>query len=115
MSWVNPVSPQHAGALPPRPTLPMGPLDAVWHLLGLFVPALSTGAIAATLAKGLWRREVRPIPWWRLAAWRSAMGSAALLAGLVILGRDGRVLSYLAMLVACAVGLWWAGFRPTRR
>jgi hypothetical protein len=93
----------------------MGLLDVVWHLLGLFLPALSTGAIVAAGAKWLWRRELKHIPWWRLAAWPSATGSAALWAGLVILGRDGRMLSYLAMVAACALGLWWAGFTPARR
>ena len=29
----------------------MGPLDATWHLLNFFAPALGTGLIAADLAK----------------------------------------------------------------
>jgi hypothetical protein len=38
----------------------------------------------------------------------------ALLAGLLIQGRDGRMATYLGMVVACAAGLWWAGFGPGR-
>jgi hypothetical protein len=93
----------------------MGPLDALAHLLGLFMPALGTAPIAAALAKGLWRRELAREAWWRLTAWSSAAGSLALLGGLVVLGRDGRMASYSAMLLACALALWWAGFGPARR
>ncbi len=93
----------------------MGPLDAIVHLLGLFVPALITGLIAAGLAKLLWRRELARVPWLRLALWSCVAGSAALLGGLIFFGRDGRMLSYLAMVGASALALWWAGFGPVRR
>ena len=36
----------------------MGPLDAFWHLLNFFAPAVGVGLIAAALAKLLWRREL---------------------------------------------------------
>ena len=93
----------------------MGPLDALWHLLGLFMPALATGLMAASAAKALWRRELKGVSWRRLVAWPSAAGSIVLLAGLVLLGRDGRMLSYGAMVVASALALWWVGFLSPRR
>lgn len=93
----------------------MGPLDAVGHLIGLLMPALGTGLIASALAKWLWRRALRSTSWLRLAVWPCAAGSVALLAGLVMLGRDGRMLSYAAMVSAAALSLWWAGFGPLRR
>ena len=93
----------------------MSPVDAFWHLLGLFMPALATGVIAATAAKWLWRRELTSIPWRRLTGWSVAAGSLALLAGLVLLSRDGRMLSYVAMVVASALALWWVAFGPSRR
>ena len=90
----------------------MSPLDAFWHVLGLFLPALCTGLIAATAAKWLfWRRELQRVRWQRLAAWACAAGSLALLGGLVLFGRDGRMVSYGAMVAASALALWWAG-RP---
>jgi hypothetical protein len=89
----------------------MGPLDAIWHLLNLIAPGLGLGAIAAGLAKLLWRRELAPVPWRRLAGWAAAASIAALLAGLVLTGRDGRMGTYGAMVLACAGALWWAGFR----
>lgn len=93
----------------------MGPVDAFWHLLGLLMPALATGVLAATAAKWLWQRELASVPWRRLAGWPVVAGSLALLAGLVLFGRDGRMLSYVGMLVASALALWWAGFGPSRR
>jgi hypothetical protein len=92
----------------------LGPLDAIGHLLGLFMPAMCTAPIAAVLAKLVWRRDLARVAWWRLAAWSAAAGSLALLGGLVVLGRDGRLLSYGAMAAASALALWWVGFRPAR-
>ena len=92
----------------------MSPIDAFWHVLGLFPPALGTGLIAAAAAKGLfWRAELRRVRWRRLIGWACAAGSLALLGGLVLFGRDGRIASYGAMVAASALALWWAGFvRP---
>lgn len=92
----------------------MSPLDALWHVLGLFLPALGTGLLAAAAAKGLfWRAELRRVGWWRLIAWSCSAGSLALLGGLVLFGRDGRMASYGAMVAASALALWWTGFvRP---
>ena len=91
----------------------MSPIDAFWHLLGLFLPALATGALAAAMAKLLWRTDLRGCRWLRLAGWSAVAGSLALLSGLVLFGRDGRMLSYGAMAFASALALWWAGFvRP---
>lgn len=93
----------------------MGPVAAFWHLLGLFMPALATAVMAATAVKWLWRRELARVSWLALALWPTAAGSLALLAGLVLLGRDGRMLTYAAMVVACALASWWVAFGLSRR
>lgn len=90
----------------------MGPLDALWHLLDFFAPALAVGALGATLAKLCWRRELAAVPWRRLAGWGCAGAALTLLVMLVVSGRDGRMLNYGAMTLSCALGLWWAGFGP---
>jgi hypothetical protein len=89
-------------------------IDALWHLLNFIAPAFGVGALAAALAKVFWRRDLAAVPWRRLAL---AGGGAALLvlvAGLVLTGHDGRMSTYAAMLTACALALWWVGFRPGR-
>jgi hypothetical protein len=93
----------------------MGPMDAFWHVTNLFGPGLMLGALASALAKLLWRKELAAVPWKRLAGPACAACAAVVLAGLVITGRDGRMATYAAMVVACALTLWWQGFGPGRR
>jgi uncharacterized membrane protein YfcA len=93
----------------------MGPLDLLWHLLNLLAPALALGLIASALAKLLWRRELGAVPWRQLAAWGSLAAVLALLGGLVVSGRDGRMATYIAMVLGCALALWWVGFRSRSR
>lgn len=93
----------------------MDPLNLLWHLLNLVAPAVGLGALAAGLAKLLWRRELASVPWHRLAGWGVAAALLALLGGLVISGRDGRMATYAAMVLANALALWWVGFGARRR
>lgn len=93
----------------------MGPLDALWHLLNLVLPAVGLGAFAAAGAKLLWRRELAAAPWWRLARDAALAGMLVTLAGLVAFGRDGAMATYAGMVLACAATLWWRGFGPARR
>lgn len=88
----------------------MGPLDALWHLLNFFAPAVGVALATAMLAKLLWRRDLAAASLWRLWAWGSAAGAVALVVGLLIGGRDGRMATYGALVAAIAVALWWAGF-----
>ena len=93
----------------------MGALDVVWHVSNLFLPALALGALAAALAKLLWRRELAAASWLHLAGPASLANASVALAGLVLLGRDGKMLMYGSMVVACALTLWWQGFGPGRK
>ena len=93
----------------------MGPIDAFWHLSNLFLSALLLGALAAALAKLLWRKELAAVAWKHLAGPACAASAAVVLAGLVLLGNDGKMATYAAMVAACAVTLWWQGFGPGRR
>ena len=92
----------------------MGPFDALNHLVGLFLPALVVGPLAAALTKLIWRSELRAVRWRRLAGWATAACALALLAGLVVFGRDGTMATYAAMTLAGACALLWAAFGPRR-
>lgn len=89
----------------------MGFTDVMWHVLNLLAPAAALGAIAAALCKLLWRRELGAVRWTRLAAWGSGAAAVALLGGLALGGRDGRMSTYTAMVLGCAAAMWWVGFR----
>jgi len=64
----------------------MGPLDAVWHLLNFFVPAMGVGLIATLGAKLLWRRELGAVRWQRLAGRACLAGAAVSIGGDAIIG-----------------------------
>jgi hypothetical protein len=93
---------------------PSGPrmtiLQALIHLASLLAPAVGLGLIAAALAKLLWRQALRGVPWRRLATAAVAAASLATVAGLVVLGRDGAMPTYAAMVAAATAALYWRGF-----
>jgi hypothetical protein len=88
----------------------MAPLDALWHALNFFAPALGLAALSASAAKLLWRRELAGVSWHRLALWAALAGAAVLIGGLVVFGRDGKMATYAALVAASAIALWIAGF-----
>lgn len=88
----------------------MDALDALWHLANLLAPAVGLGLISASLCKLLWRRALAPVAWRRMAAWATGAAAVALMVGLVLTGRDGRMATYAMMVLASAAALWWAGF-----
>jgi hypothetical protein len=92
----------------------VGLLDAIWHILNLLAPAVGTGVLAASLAKLFWRSELKTVAWLRLCAIAVCAAAAVLIGGLVLLGHDGRMATYAAMVVVIAFSLWWIGFRPFR-
>ena len=46
----------------------MGPIDALWHVLNFFGPAIGVGLIASALCKLLWWRSLRAVAFRRLAS-----------------------------------------------
>ncbi len=91
-------------------SIAIAPIDAFWHIADFLGPALGVAAIAAALAKLLWRTALRRVAWLRLFAWAALASAAVLIAGLVVFGRDGRMATYGAMVVVCAGALWAVGF-----
>ena len=90
-------------------------LDILWHVLNLFVLPLGLGALAAAMAKLLWRGDLKGVAWTRMALWAGLASSATTVAALVSTGRDGRMASYGAMVVACALAIWVVGFLRPRK
>ena len=82
-------------------------LDLLWHLLDFAAAALLLGVISATVAKCLWRGQLRTTPWLQLGGVAAAASLLACIAGLIITGRDGKMVTYAAMVLACAASLWW--------
>ena len=78
-----------------------------FHLLDFLAPAVALGLLGAAAAKVLWRSELRSVRWLSLATSASLASLAAQLAGLIATGRDAKMVTYMAMVLACAAGLWW--------
>ena len=89
----------------------MDALDLFWHLANFVLPALGVGALSAALCKLLWRGALARVTWFTLAWQASAAGLAVLVAGLVITGHDGRMITYAGVVVACAVVPWFKASR----
>jgi hypothetical protein len=85
--------------------------DTFWHIANFFAPAVVVGLLAAAATKAIWRRELAGVGWLRLAAWAGTAMAVVSIGGLFVFERDGKMITYAAMSLACAAALWWAGFR----
>ncbi|MFO1219116.1 MAG: hypothetical protein U1E89_12140 [Burkholderiaceae bacterium] len=92
----------------------MSPLQQFWHLANFVAPAFFTAAVAAAIAKLLWRRELAGASWVALVIWATLAGELAMIGGWVVAGRDGAMSTYAALVVAVALALWLAGFVARR-
>ena len=84
----------------------MGPIDLFNHLLNFIAPALVVGGGVAVFSRFFMKKSTQPIAIWWLIAINSAVGAGILLAGLVLFGRDGKMLTYLALVLAVATSQW---------
>jgi hypothetical protein len=89
----------------------MDALGLFWHLVNFVLPAVAVGALTAALCKLAWRRSLARSSWFTLAWQSSAAGLAVLVAGLVVTGHDGKLGTYAALVVACALVPWWKTVR----
>jgi hypothetical protein len=95
--------------------MPVGPIDAFWHLLNFFAPAMGVGVLTPLLAKMLWRRELQSVGVRWLMGRSASVAALTWVVALIVFGRDGRMASYGALVCASAVSLWWFGFGARAR
>jgi hypothetical protein len=86
----------------------MGPLDLLYHVLNFVAPAFVVGILLAFCAPMFMKNK--PLAQVRSAqvAINTIAGVSALMAGLLFFGRDGKMASYAAMVVASATSQWFA-------
>ena len=84
----------------------MGPLDILNHLLNFVAPAAAMALLLVLARRLIHSRAPALLPWWWHAAVVFGAGMATLLAGLVVWGRDGKMLTYAALVVVCATCQW---------
>jgi hypothetical protein len=84
----------------------MGFIDAALHLINFSLPAASVAGLVSLLGKFL--KENKPFVhgWIRKFAINFIVCWVVLVIGLILTGRDGKMLTYLAMLIASAMVQW---------
>ena len=84
----------------------MSPLAAFNHLLNFAAPALAVAVLLVLCSHVFMRKTAKAHGWLAPIAINFAVGCTVLAAGLVVLGRDGRMLAYAALVLACASSQW---------
>ena len=92
----------------------MGLAAALNHLLNLVAPAAALALLLPLCARVFWSKTAESPAWIAQAAINFIVGCAVLLLGLWGFGRDGKMLTYTALVLACASSQWWL-VRPARR
>ncbi|WCM94384.1 hypothetical protein M5C99_06585 [Acidovorax sp. NCPPB 2350] len=84
----------------------MDPLSAANHLLNFAAPALGVGLLLALMGRVFYRKSPHVAGFAQQFAINSVVGVVVLCAGIVVGGRDGRMLTYAALVVACGTSQW---------
>lgn len=84
----------------------MDALSLLNHLLNFFAPALAVGGLLALAARMALPGLARGRSLAGAAGLNAGVGSLVLVAGLLVFGRDGRMLTYGALVLACASSQW---------
>lgn len=83
----------------------MNPLDLLYHLLNFSAPAVAM-ALAMPLGARWILRQQSPMKWWSQALLVLAVGLIALAGSLVVLGRDGKMAAYAALVLSTTSAQW---------
>lgn len=83
-------------------------ITAINHLFNFIAPALWMALVLAVGGAWVCRGQVARLSAWHRFMLDSAAGVAVLLLGLVLGGRDGKMLTYLALVLVCSTCDWWA-------
>lgn len=86
--------------------------DLIWHLAGFVAPALAVAPMVVLLSCFIDRGRAFANGWRAQLAINFAVCLAVLMLGLALLGQDGRMLTYGALVLASATAACW---RPVRR
>ena len=86
----------------------MGFFELLDHFLSFAAPALAVALLVTLAAPLVLPRAAKGPGWWARFAINCAAGLAALALGLWFFGRDGKVGTYAALVLAVATAQWLA-------
>ena len=81
-------------------------LAALIHLLNFVAPAAALALLLVPGSRIFVKKQPSAPAWWAQAAMVFVIGCVVLLVGLWLLGRDGKVLTYAALVLATATCQW---------
>ena len=84
----------------------MGLPDLFFHLLNFVAPAAALACVLVLAGHGLRPSAPPLLAWWLQWCVVCAVGAAVLLGGLWWWGRDGKMATYAALVVAAATAQW---------
>jgi hypothetical protein len=84
------------------------------HFFNFFLPALCLPVLLWAMARLAFGRPAGALRWWVQWLVQASVCAAVLLAGLVVWGRDGKMLTYAALVLASA-SVQWLLLRGWRR
>ena len=84
----------------------MGPLDVANHLLNFVAPAAAVALVLVLSSRLVGSRSASAMSVWLRGLILFAVGVAVLAAGLVLWGRDGKMLTYALLVLATASCQW---------
>ncbi len=94
----------------------MGPIDLLVHLLNFVAPAAAVALLLSLSSGRLGLAVPGRVGFWRHCLVNSVVGSLVLVAALVLFGRDGKMMAYLALVLSVATSEWWlTSVTPKRR
>ncbi len=83
--------------------------DILWHLLNFIAPTLALALALPLLARPFFRKQAWLLPWWGQVLVNLLVGLATQLVSLWALGRDGKMLAYVALVLVLASTQWLMG------
>ena len=89
----------------------MGFFATIHHAINFLAPAIWLAVCLPVLARLVLRQKAPALAWRRLIVLNIVVGSLILMLGLAVLGRDGKMLTYLALVLGVASSQWYASRR----
>lgn len=81
-------------------------LDFLNHLLNLVAPAVFLAVSLAVGARLVWTKKAHLLPWYHMASVNALLGILVLALGGVLSGQDGRMGTYMCLVLVMATCQW---------
>ena len=85
----------------------MGALALLNHAINFLAPALWLALLVPLLARAFMKKRPAALTLSAQIAINFVIGCGVLIAGLLLFGRDGKMLTYLGLVVMAASTQWW--------